>query len=61
MLQLDLFRDPPTELELLHEEMKQTKESTEKVRKGMFGRHNELMKMFLEQKEDLDLLKRFQN
>ena len=41
-LQMDLIA--PTELEIIAKNVKEIKESSDKVRKGMFKRHNELDK-----------------
>jgi len=53
--QLELIEQ--SELELIKCEMKKVKESSENVRKGLFARHNELAKMYLEQKEELEKIK----
>lgn len=53
-VQLDIFE--PSEFELIKQEMKKVKETSENVRKGIFARHNELAKMFLEQKQKVDYL-----
>ena len=53
--QLDIFEE--TDISSLKEEMKKVKETSDNVRKGLFARHNELAKMFLEQKKEIDYLK----
>lgn len=45
MLQLDFFYDKETLLEI---EIRKVKESSDKVRKGIFARHNELAKMYVD-------------
>lgn len=54
--QLLLFDPPPNELQSLKDEVKTLKESQDKVRRGMFARHNELAKMYLELKNEHELL-----
>jgi hypothetical protein len=56
--QLDLF-NPTDEVEILRKELIAVKESSDKVRKGMFARHNELAKMYLEMKDRVDVLENF--
>jgi len=47
LVQLDLF-DQKTSEELIHEQLKLVKESSDKVRRGIFAKHGELAKMYLE-------------
>ncbi len=62
-LQMDLI--PPSELEILAKNVEEIKESSDKVRKGMFKRHSELAKKIEEVECRLDqiekTLKRIQN
>lgn len=55
MIQLD-FLQPLTEVEILREEVRQCRASNDKVRKGLFARHNELAKLYIETKTRLDIL-----
>ena len=55
MIQLDFFQ-PLSEIDILKEEIRQCRVSNDKVRKGMFARHNELAKMYVETKMRLDIL-----
>lgn len=55
MLQLDFFQ---TDEEILNYEIRKIKESTDKVRKGIFARHNELAKMYLELSDRLTIIER---
>ena len=56
-IQLDLFEEYD-ELTLLRKELAQVRESGEKVRKGLFARHNELSKMYLDLKQDQENIRR---
>lgn len=55
MIQLDFFQ-PLSEMDILKEEMRQCRASSDKVRKGLFARHNELAKLYMETKNRLDIL-----
>lgn len=55
MLQLDFFQ---SEEEILNYEIRKIKESTDKVRKGIFARHNELAKMYLDLADRLSVIER---
>jgi hypothetical protein len=57
LVQLDLFEDD--EVVLLRQEMQKIKESSEKVRRGMFARHNELAKLWIELDHRLSIIERF--
>ena len=60
-VQYDLFETKPTEIDLLRIELNDLYDRQEKVRKGMFARHNALVKMFMELKKDFDDLKKSNN
>jgi len=55
-MQLDMFED---NLTTLTNEVEKLKKSTDNVRRGLFARHNELAKIFLEIKQEIDELKSF--
>lgn len=55
MEQLLLFEE--SREEKLEREVKRLKEQTEKIRKGIYAKHGELYKLYLEQKQELDILK----
>lgn len=55
MIQLD-FLQPLSEIEILREEIRQVRASNDKVRKGLFARHGELAKLYIETKNRLDIL-----
>jgi len=57
MIQLDFFQSHD-ELDILRDEIKFVKESNDKVRKGMFARHNELAKMMMNISERLEIIER---
>jgi len=57
MIQLDFFQSHD-ELDLIRIELKSIKESNDKVRKGMFARHNELAKILLNISERLEIIER---
>ena len=56
-IQYDLFEPKPTELDLIKAEMNELYDRQEKVRKGLFARHNALVKMFMELKKEFDAMK----
>jgi molybdopterin-biosynthesis enzyme MoeA-like protein len=43
--------------EKLAREVQRLKEQADKVRKGLYAKHGELMKLYLEQKHELEVLK----
>jgi hypothetical protein len=55
-IQYDLFKDT-SDIDVVKAELAALKESHDKVRKGLFKRHNELAKMYMQQQEELDYLK----
>lgn len=55
-IQYDLFEEQ-SEINDLRKELLAVKASNDNVRKGMFARHNELMKMLLEHKLEIDRLR----
>jgi len=55
-IQYDLF-EPNDELSLTKKEIALIKEQQNNLRKGLFVRHNELMKLYLKQQEEIDELK----
>lgn len=57
MIQLDFFEEKD-DLDLIRDELKSVKESTDKVRRGMFARHNELAKMLMDISQRLEILER---
>lgn len=58
ILQYDLFEAFPSEVEELKAELKAVRESSDKVRKGLFARHNELAKLYLDAHQRLEILER---
>lgn len=55
-VQLDLFEEF-SEVDLLRKELADVKQRNENVRRGIFARHTELCKLFLELKDEVDRLK----
>jgi len=55
MIQLDFFLDDEA---LIRLEIEKVRESTEKVRRGMFARHNELAKHFVDLDERLRIIEK---
>lgn len=53
-VQLDLFE---TEIDYRTEEIKLIKASMDKVRRGLFARHGELAKQFVQQQKEIDELR----
>lgn len=56
MIQLDFFEKD--EVSILKEELKKVHERSEKVRRGMFARHNELAKMYIELNERMHVIEK---
>lgn len=56
-MQLDLFEEQPDELALLRFQLKELQESHDKVRKSLFARHNELSKLYLQLRDEIEVLK----
>lgn len=57
LIQLDFFEQD--ESKLLQSEIAKVREMTDKVRKGLFARHNELAKMFVELDSRLNVIEMF--
>lgn len=59
ILQLDFFKTASEcEVDVLRKEFEDVKASASKVRKGIFARHNELAKMYVDVVNRLDILER---
>ncbi len=56
--QLDFFLDEDPNISALRQEVANVRESANKVRKGIFARHNELAKLYLDAHERLEILER---
>lgn len=54
-MQLDLFQED--DIDVLNDRMDKLESSTASVRRGIFARHNELARMYLSLKEELDELR----
>ena len=58
IIQYDFFEEKPTEIEEIRLELEHYAKSSDKVRRGTYASINELRKIILEIKEDVDLIKR---
>lgn len=58
ILQFDLFKSKPTDLEICRQEVAAVRKSCDKVRKGLFARHGELAKMYMDLNQRLDIIER---
>lgn len=56
-IQFDLFEEI-SDIDILKKDLAEVKERNENVRKGLFARHNELAKLYIQLKDELDLLKK---
>ncbi len=56
-IQYDLFEEN-SEFCLLKKEFEEVRKSSDSVRRGLFAKHNELMKIVLKQQEEIESLKR---
>lgn len=54
-VQLDFFQEL-SEVDLLKQEIAEVKTRGDNIRKGLFARHNELAKLYIELKERCDML-----
>lgn len=54
-IQLDLFNEL-SEIEIVKKELEDVRTRSENVRRGLFARHNELAKMYIELKERCDTI-----
>ncbi len=57
-VQLEFFYQERTELDDIKEEVKDVKQSSDKVRKSMFARHGELARKYMELHERLQIFER---
>ena len=57
LIQLDLFEQD--EQILMRKEIHKVKESCDKTRRGMFARHNELAKLWIEMDHRLNIIERY--
>lgn len=58
MIEQQLFLFEETREDVLEYRMRTLEEQTNKVRKNLFGKYTELMQLYLEQKNEIDNLKR---
>ena len=58
IIQYDLFKERPSEVEELRIELAAVRESNNKVRKAMFARHGELAKLYINAIERLEIIER---
>ena len=58
IIQYDLFEEKPTEVDELRIELAAVRLSSDKVRKAMFARHGELVKLYLEANQRLEIIER---
>ena len=56
--QLDLFETEKSELDFLKAHVQDVKESTDKVRRGIYARHAELNRKYLELHERMQIIER---
>lgn len=54
LYQMNMFKDKD---DILLDEIRSIKETSDKVRKGLFARHNELAKMYIELRNEMDSIK----
>lgn len=56
-VQIDMFEEMNDDTDVLRKEVKALAESQDKVRKTLFAKHSELMKLVIRQQEEIDRLK----
>ncbi len=58
-IQYDFFeKEEETELKALQEAFDEVRKSTDKVRKGLFARHNELAKMYVDLHNRMEIIEK---
>lgn len=58
IIQYDLFEEKPTEVDELRIELAAVRLSSDKVRKGLFARNNELAKLYCDLHNRLEIIER---
>lgn len=58
LIQYDLFEEKPDEVEELRIQLEHVAKSSDKVRRGTYASINELKKVVMEMREDLDFIKK---
>ena len=56
--QLDFFNRDAEDVEILRQKIDETRNSSDKVRKGLFARHNELAKMYVDLSQRLEIMEK---
>ena len=56
--QLEFFTEKKTELDFLRDDVKEVKESSDKIRKSLFARHGELARKYAELHERMQIIER---
>jgi hypothetical protein len=56
--QLEFFSPEKTDMDFLRDEVKEVKESSEKVRKSLFARHGDLARKYSELHERMQIIER---
>ena len=54
-IQYDLFQET-TDVDVLKAELKANKDTIDNVRRGLFARHNDMFKLLMQQKEQIEIL-----
>lgn len=55
-MQLDIFEDN-SDIKILRKEVEEIRERSENARRGLFARHNELIKLYMQLKEEMEHVK----
>lgn len=58
MYQLDFFSEDKAEIDYLRNDVKQVKESSDKVRKSLYARHSELSKKYIELHQRMEIIEK---
>jgi hypothetical protein len=58
MIQLELFVDRKSEIDYLKDDVKNVRQSSDKVRKSLFARHGDLARKYAELSERMEILER---
>lgn len=56
MIQLDFFEPEPQAIDFVKADLEETKKSLGNVRRGVFSRHNDLAKLYLELHDKMILI-----
>lgn len=57
-VQFDLFDETPDDVTILKRELREVRGAADRLRRGLFSRHNELAKLYVELSHRVDIIER---